>query len=332
MKKVLTLLLIVIFATPPQAAHAWAECGHHLIALMAFDLLTADEQAKIVALLQKHPRYAEDFSPPEVVKGDQEQQRWRIGRTGYWSDVIRKNPTYDRPTWHYEIGPAFVIGDPATLKVPARPGKLPSDATMETAALHISQAIELSKRTLADKDKSDAERAVAICWIAHLTGDAHQPCHAGSLFMEKVFTDEEGDRGANRIPTKQGNSMNPQWNNLHAVWDQLLGNEFSPDHVDKLLAKLKSNPELVTLAKNSLSLSNGLDPQIWLAESRAASAENVYAPEVIDSLRLVSRGLVEQPEMIDLTPSYLQNGERVAQRRAVQAAYRLAGTWSRALQ
>ena len=30
-------------------------------------------------------------------------------------------------------------------------------------------------------------------------GVLHQPCHAGSLYMEKVFVEEDGDRGANRI-------------------------------------------------------------------------------------------------------------------------------------
>ena len=69
---------------------------------MAFDLLTKAEKAKLVAILEKHPRFAEDFSPPEKLPNEAEVLRWRIGRAGYWPDVARRQPKYNRPTWHYE--------------------------------------------------------------------------------------------------------------------------------------------------------------------------------------------------------------------------------------
>jgi hypothetical protein len=76
------------------------------------------EQAKLVAILEKHPRYAEDFSPPEKLPNEDEKLRWTIGRAGYWPDVASKQPKYHRSTWHYELGPSLVIGDTANMKVP----------------------------------------------------------------------------------------------------------------------------------------------------------------------------------------------------------------------
>jgi len=324
LKQALCLVLIILLATPARPALAWAENGHHIIAVLAYSLLKKDEQAKVTALLANHPRFAQDFSPPMHLPNDEERTRWQIGRAGYWPDVIRKNLTYDRPTWHYEIGPALVMGDKARLKVSARPGVLPEDATLETAALHISQALVLCQKTLADKSAADADRAVAFCWIAHLVGDAHQPCHAGSLYMEDVFSEADGDRGANRILVKQGR-------NMHALWDQLLGDEFSLNGSRKRIAEITGDDELVAAGKQAVAIKEGLNPQTWLAESRALSAKNVYAPEVLESLQRVARGLVAEPEPIDLPEAYLKNAGRVAQRRAVEAAYRLAETWRRAL-
>ena len=63
MKKLLLAFLILL---QPIPAHAWSEGGHRLIALMAFDLLSKDEQAKLLKTLEKHPRYKEDFAPPSM--------------------------------------------------------------------------------------------------------------------------------------------------------------------------------------------------------------------------------------------------------------------------
>lgn len=80
-----------------------------------------------------------------------------------------------------------------------------------------------------------------------------------------------------------------------------------------------------------MSIPGGLDPLVWLGESRKAAIENVYAPEVLDSISIVSRGIAEKPEVLELSEPYLKNAGRIAQVRAVEAAYRLAGVWKRSL-
>ena len=102
-----------------------------LIAAVAFSLLTEKEQAELISVLQKHPRYAEDFVPSEKLPNEEEKIRWLVGRSGYWPDVARRQPKYHRSTWHYELGASLVIGDRTKLLVPHRPGSLPMDATLE---------------------------------------------------------------------------------------------------------------------------------------------------------------------------------------------------------
>jgi len=294
LNRLIASALILVFLLPSQLCHAWSEGGHHLIAAVALSLLTEKEQTELVAVLQKHPRYAEDFVPPEKLPNDEERTRWLVGRSGYWPDVARRQPKYHRSTWHYELGASLIIGDTTKLLVPDRPGSLPLDATLETQELHIAQAIQLCRKVLSDKSQNAGDRALALCWIGHLVADAHQPCHAGSLYMEKVFVKKDGDRGANSIPTKQRQ-------NMHALWDQLLGDEFAQRTNRRRFTEITSSPQLTEIGKIAVSIPGGLDPLVWLGESRKAAIENVYAPEVLDSLSIVSRGIAEKPETLELS-------------------------------
>lgn len=291
---------------------------------MAFDLLTDDEKAKIVSLMQKHPRYADDFSPPPNLPNEDEQLRWRIGRIGYWPDVARKQPLYDRPTWHYQLGATLVIGDRSKLSILDDPGPLPSGATLKTQELYIAQAIELCQKVMGDATQSDEDRAVAMCWIAHLVADAHQPCHAGSLYMEGVFEEADGDRGANRILTKQRR-------NMHALWDQLLGTGYDVADVRRRMFEIRSYDIAMRSAEESVANEIGMDPFTWLEESRALARLNVYTPEVMDPLERASRMQGNELEKVDLPEEYLKAAGRVARARAAHAALRLSNFWKQNL-
>jgi hypothetical protein len=320
MRKNTSIILILLLVVPPKGCFAWSEGGHHLIAAIAFSLLTDQERNELLVVLKQHPRYAEDFVPPEKLANDEERTRWLVGRAGYWPDVARRQPKYHRSTWHYELGPTIVLGNADGIEVPQRPGSLPLDATLETQDLYLSQAVELCRKVLSDQSQPAGDRAIALCWIGHLVADAHQPCHAGSLYMEKVFVKKDGDRGANGIPTKQRQ-------NMHALWDQLLGDGFAQRTNRRRFAEITSSPQLTEIGQIAVSIPGGLDPLAWLGESRKAAIENVYAPEVLDSLSIVSRGIAEKPEVLEVSEPYLKNAGRVAQVRAVEAAYRLAEIW-----
>lgn len=142
--------------------------------------------------------------------------------------------------------------------------------------------------------------------------------------MEGVFEKKDGDRGANSIPTKQRQ-------NMHALWDQLLGDEFALRSMRRRYAEIVTSAELKALGEQAVAVSGGLDPLVWLEESRRLAVEQVYTPEVLDPLNIVVRGLAEKPEVLTLSEDYLKNAGRVAQQRATQGAYRLAGVWRECL-
>ena len=97
---------------------------------------------------------------------------------------------------------------------------------------------------------------------------------------------------------------------MHALWDQLLVDNFTLNGTRKRILEITSDAELVAFGSEA---GNRLDPQDWLVESRNLAIENVYAPEVLQSLDLVALGLVEKPEAIDLSEAYLKNAGRVSQ-------------------
>jgi hypothetical protein len=142
--------------------------------------------------------------------------------------------------------------------------------------------------------------------------------------MEGVFEKKDGDRGANSIPTKQRQ-------NMHALWDQLLGEDFALRTTRRRYAEIVTSSELKALGERSTAISGGLDPQVWLEESRKLAVEHVYTQEVLQSLSVVARGLAEKPQVLTLSDEYLKNAGRVAQRRATEGAYRLAGVWKECL-
>lgn len=307
MRSIVAFLLASIIA---QSCWAWSEGGHHLIAVMAYELLSEDEQHQIQTILSAHPRFTEDFSPPKNVDGLEETNLWLIGRAGCWPDVARKS-SWDRPDWHWQLGATLVIGD---VKAPMNPRLVPDDATLETKNLHIAQAIELCRRIFKDKARPNADRALAICWLAHLVGDSHQPCHAGSLYIAGLFP--EGDRGANSIPTKQSR-------NMHSLWDGLLGPKFDAGDVRRRAIEIKSNGPAWADAVDAANNNDGMNPMTWLAESAEYGRSHVYAPEVVAAVEAAARS-GQKVETIDLSKEYLKAAGRLAQKRAAFAAQRLA--------
>lgn len=128
------LLAVLLLAVTPSLANAWSACGHHTVALIAYDLLSEDDQVRLRELLAEHPRFAEDFEPAPKVR---DKIRFQVGTSGYWPDIARSQSEYNRPKWHYEPGPTLTIGNVTPIE---RPGPLPADATLETRDLHLSQA------------------------------------------------------------------------------------------------------------------------------------------------------------------------------------------------
>ncbi|QEG34434.1 S1/P1 nuclease [Bythopirellula goksoeyrii] len=291
----------------------WSESGHHLIALLAYDQLDENEQKQLLDMLSMHPRFEEDFKPSPKIRN---VDRFRVGTAGYWPDIARSQPKYNRPTWHYQLGSSLTLGD--DVNVPESPGPLPPDATLNTKNLYIAQAAELCRRVMADRDAPPEDRAIALCWLAHLVGDAHQPCHAGSLYAEGLFP--EGDRGANSIPSRQKN-------NMHALWDGFLGGNYDEGTMNRRVKWIDSKFGYEALGKEVLAREDTLEPLAWLKESREASRQYAYTTEVLGPIRAMMQSKLTPFLPIDFSEYYLKKAGNLSQQRAAEAGFRLSEIW-----
>ncbi len=179
----------------------------------------------------------------------------------------------------------------------------------EQENMNVVQTLRLARRLLADKSTPDEKKAVMLCWIMHDVGDIHQPLHSTALYSQNLFP--TGDRGGNSIKTDQRQ-------NLHAVWDQFLGVRAPFRTAHNRAIKVGNDPDLSRIGMDAATT---LNEKVWLDESHELAESTVYDSEVTGFLR----GYVSEKQAppIHLTERYLRTGGNLAERRVVQAGYRL---------
>jgi hypothetical protein len=187
----------------PLSLLAWNETGHKAIALLAYENLNQAARDAADALLREHPHFA-------TWKGHPFQE------AAYWPDVIRRNPQYDHPTWHY-------------INVPFSPDGTPFPAIDYDAPGVLSKIREF-RRSVGDRSQPAAERAIQLAWILHLVGDVHNPLHTVARFTQTL---PKGDRGGNDVHVRGAR-------NLHAYWDALLGDTPTAAYITKVAQSLKT--------------------------------------------------------------------------------------------
>jgi nuclease S1 len=205
-----------------------------------------------------------------------------------WPDEMRSAPgpfwQKTATPWHYVTLNGMVYDRP------------PPEGDAFQALKHFSKVLQDPKATLADKQ-------LALRFVVHLVGDLHQPLHVG------------------RCCDKGGNDVKVNWfgkpTNLHAVWDSQLVDEEQLSFTE-LAAKLERHirPQDVVMWWDS----NPLD---WINES-AEIRETVYPTD--SDMPKPSRGMTRsgEPQLPDLSYSYVYRFTPVMERRLSQAGVRLA--------
>jgi hypothetical protein len=335
-------LLGVLLWLSPQLALGWNASGHMQIALSSYGELPPELQQRLVALLRQHPRFSEDFLPhlPPHLQGDEERARFIFAHAATWPDIARGQPQYERASWHYvnlrlhlhsaglvscaearaalpesvrrvaehklaeQKAPQQNLVEPGpTGTAPAQPAEV-SDSIIE--------AIARAQRTLSDRAVPAADRALALTWLLHLVGDAHQPLHGVALFTDKRFI--TGDRGGNDIVLRQRGS-------LHRVWDGLLGEDVSLSGVQRQVDEWRADPYL---ARVRMAASTHLDVNSWIDEGCAIARTSVYVPAILSAVRRFETTAAEGKPEVSLADAYVGAARAAARRRAVQAGARLA--------
>jgi hypothetical protein len=333
------LAALVALARP---AAAWSPAGHMQIALLAYDELPEDTRARLATLLEAHPRFHADFLPalPPGLSTPAERARWLFAYAATWPDVARGQPAYEHGTWHYVNLPLELQGSElvscarARRELPASERRLSAiDAERRArgepgipAGDSILAALPNNERTLADPSASREARALALSWVLHLVGDAHQPLHAVALFTSRRFV--TGDRGGNDILVRERGS-------LHRLWDGLLGDDATPHALEAALVELRRDRAVWRSARQAAGQAS-LDA--WIDEDCDLARRAVYVPRVLSAVVGFERELPEvpatgadgpgaarpaKPELSLRAADYQQAAAR-ARERAILAALRLA--------
>lgn len=304
-----TLLVIataLAVATAPRAAHAWNGAAHMVTGVLAYRTLLARDPAaaaRAVALLREHPDYQRDWRP-YIVASHAPHDEMLFALAARWPDDVRSDPNFHRGSWHYVNFPLLAPGD--TMQPPASP------------AGDLLAVLPKTIAVLRDLATPAPQKAIALCWLFHLTGDIHQPLHAVSLFGDRW---PEGDRGGNLFWVKPGVVDRPV--NLHAYWDDVLlaDHEARPNPVRAEADRLATAFPRDVLATEV----EVLDPVVWARdESLPLAREAAYR-----DFRMA--GAVDRDRAPVVPSGYKAAARKVAERRVALASYRLAEELSLAL-
>lgn len=306
-------------------AFAWAPAGHKISVTIAYRLLPAERRAEISVLLRHHPRFAEDFQAkrPEKVS-DEDFDEWMVQQASIWPDLARRfqeplKDQFHRGTWHYCNRPLFLtdvdrraMQSLLTVNLRTDPPRTPE----ELLTMNVLQAIERAKTVSMDKRAAKSDRALAMSWLFHLTGDIHQPLHSVSMFSEKLFPSLlDGDRGGNLLRTKQGGQ-------LHGLWDNFPGGDIQYKTACDRAVKFLADHELTSAAQIAMKARS---TKAWFDESHELAREYAYNSEVLAYLKQLNPDVpAEDQPKLTLSEDYLKTGGLIARQRVVTAGYRLA--------
>jgi hypothetical protein len=191
--------------------------------------------------------------------------------------------------------------------------------TQDLNRLTILEALPLVTAELNDTQLSASQRAVALCWVMHLTGDLHQPCHTASLFSRR-FGGYDGDHHATQLPVE----VDGKQRTMHGVWDVLIGRT-----TDFKGLKLEEN-DLVAdpqLQRDQLSeLTRDTTVASWIAESFQFARDSVYDADVRAAIEAQEANPQSPFVPVKLSDKYIDNARAIARRRGALAGFRLADT------
>ena len=274
-------------------AFAWGTQGHMATGLIAYDRLVSRDPAaisQIDALIAQHPDRARFDAALAGLTGT-ERERRLFALIARWPDDIRATP-YDHPHWHHQL--RVVVGWTA-LRGP-RFGAA-------------DKAFRRNLRLLRDLRADPGQRAIALCWLFHITGDMHQPLHAGHrMDGHFLLTDFAGTKGW----VRRGNNAAPE--TLHHFWDTAADStEEDVAGASAIAMAAQANPPAVgEQGPDFLAAYQG-----WVRESERAAADLAYPG--------VMKAEGRRPEKAGiLLPDYVAQAHSVAERRIGEAGERLA--------
>lgn len=157
---------------------SWGSIGHKTVANIAEAHLTPEAAANVRLLL-----------------GEQS-----MGDVASWADEVRNQPEYKSTApWHYADVPLGLTYEDF------------DKAVKEQGSNTVYGAILKCEQDLKSRETTQAQKTIALKFLIHFIGDAHQPMHVS----------RPEDKGGNTIQV----TFNGTTTNLHSLWDSGLINK-----------------------------------------------------------------------------------------------------------
>jgi hypothetical protein len=299
--------LIVCAAALP--AVAWDDVGHKITAYVAWQRMSPAARENVIRVLRSAPEdsmlsaYYMSNGPEPV----DTRKREYFELVATWADIVRdrafgtRYKKYHHSNWHYDDIFWRQTGD----------GRIDIVNRAEEGGVAINKLQEFD-RVIRDADASPRDKAIAVAWIMHLTGDIHQPLHNSARLTE---SEPNGDEGGNLFLLEPRTEENKNPLDLHWFWDSIVprslplaGDQCDRVYVENLadrmmrkypFAKLRSGLEVGQFEK-------------WHQEAFALNYTDVFTPD-LKRLTMPSA-------------RYKKNAYNVAEHQLVLAGYRLGET------
>jgi hypothetical protein len=305
-KTFVSVASVLILAAVSGPCCAWNKAAHMLSAAIAYNELGENHPealVRVVALMKSHPQ-ATQFDA-ELAAFDSAQRAPALFMyMAKWADDVRGQNRYDHPKWHY-------------VNIPYVPSEL-SDWSHNAPldAENILSTLTTNVGVIRDPRSSDADKAVALCWLFHQVGDLHQPLHVLSMITPET---PDGDRGGNLIFVRPGPDRPPV--RLHAFWDNAAGHTDQPSSVSRLARRLTRLPSLERPALPELTDRPYTDQLVF--ERWAREESYPLAVKVAYQGGTLAAAYSEERAVV-LSSFYVASAKEFSVRRVVLSGYRLA--------
>ncbi len=254
-------------------AGAWDNEGHMVVAYIAYAHLSAGAKARVDTVLRAHPDLATLAHLAGSHGGGDDAMRLFV-EASRWPDLIKNDGRFyddtnpnDAPTrqlpgfpdmkmhkpWHYvDIG-FSTDGTPIT----------------EPPPVNARSAIRELRRAIHDPRVSAPHEAYGLSWLEHLVGDVHQPLHCAARFSRDHPRGDDGGTKYAIVPLELP-GITFTVDNLHAVWDDVLGDDTRFGTVAAIAkqAEASSPPESLDV----------VDESVWIQESFEYAKSTAYRP------------------------------------------------------
>lgn len=270
------LVITVLFSNTVNVS-AWHDEGHKITGYIAWQRMTPQTRAAVIKILRAAPEDSQiaAFYPVYGIESEELRSMEFFMVVPTWADMVRersfpvRNQKYHHSNWHY----FDTFWKDAGGKVEILTGFAEGGDALNQLAT--------AEKTLRDAASSDADKAVAIAWLMHLTGDIHQPLHNSARVTDR---EPKGDQGGNLfLLTPEGGPRENQLN-LHTYWDgiparsvPLEKEQCVRDYLTEMGDKMmKKHP----YAKYAGELQLGQYPE-WHKTGFALATTAVFTPELV---------------------------------------------------